>query len=181
MQTILSLAKLSAFAAESDMTQQILEINRKLHLIEHQSQIDHSILTSLGFDVNQLRVLQPNEMIELYISEEYTEATEVEFRKALELLVYVEDEIDFRNRIWCSAIKRDDWLNINMDAPLDKISETIFFKLVELCFMLDGEIQSTLPPVDVFLTAGELAEELSHKSFQYLLKLAYEHIRETFK
>lgn len=151
-------------------------------MIEHQSQIDNDILTALGFDVNQLRVLQPSEIIELYISEGYTRATEVEFRKALELLIYVDDdEIEFRNRIWCAAIKRDDWRNINMDVPLDKISETLFFKLVELCFMLDGEIESTLPPVDIFLTASELSDFLSSKSFQYLLKLSYEHIRETFK
>lgn len=178
---MLSLSKLAAFSAEMDLSQQIVEINKELHLIEHQSQIDNEILTAHGFDVNNLRVLEPNEMIELYISEEYTTATEIEFRKALELLCYVDDEIEIRNRIWCSAIKRDEWHNVNMDAPLDKISETLFFKLVELCFMLDGEINSTLPPVDVFLTASELSGILSSKPVQYLLKLAYEHIYETFK
>src|SRR5690349_15484246 len=152
---MLSLAKLAAFAAENDMTQQIKEINSELHLIEHQHQIDQDILIALGFDINNLRVLLPNEMIELYISEEYKTSTEVEFRKALELLTYVDDEIDVRNRIWCAAIKRDDWLNVNMDAPLDKISETLFFKIVELCYMLDGDI-SSLPPIDVFLTSSEL-------------------------
>lgn len=178
---MLSLAKLSAFAAEMDMTDQIMEINRELHLIEHQTQIDHDILTSLGFDVNNLRVLQPEEMIELYISEEYTSATEIEFRKALELMVFVEDSLEMRNKIWSATIKRDSWLNVNMDAPLDKISETLFYKLVELCYMLDGDISSVLPPVDTFLTSPDLESLTRDKSFQYLLKLAYEHIRETFK
>lgn len=178
---MLSLAKLSAVAADKDMTDQIIEINRELHLIEHQTQIDHDILTSLGFDVNNQRVLQPEEMIELYISEEYTTANEIEFRKALELVVFVEDSLEMRNKIWSAAIKRDNWLNVNMDAPLDKVSETLFFKLVDLCYMLDGEVASVLPPVDAFLTSPDLEHLTREKSFQYLLKLAYEHIRETFK
>lgn len=178
---MLSLAKLSAFAADMDMSQLIEDINRELHLIEHQSQIDSEILTALGFDVANLRVLQPEEMIELYISDEYATATEVEFRKALELLTYVDDSLEYRNKIWSASIKRDDWLNVNMDAPLDKINETLFYKLVELCFMLDGEIEGALPPIDTFLTSPDLGHLLSNKSFQYLLKLAYEHIRESFK
>lgn len=178
---MLSLAKLSAFAADMDMSQLIEDINRDLHLIEHQSQIDNEILVSLGFDVANLRVLQPEEMIELYISDEYTTATEVEFRKALELLTYVDDTLEYRNKIWSASIKRDNWLNVNMDAPLDKINETLFYKLVELCFMLDSEVDGVLPPIDTFLTSPDLGDLLSNKSFQYLLKLAYEHIRESFK
>lgn len=178
---MLSLAKLAAIAAEMDMSQQIVEINRELHLIDHQGQIDQDILIALGYDVDNLRVLQPEEMIELYISDEYAMATENEFRKAIELLVYADDELELRNKIWCASIKRDDWLNVNMDAPLDKINDTLFFKLVELCYNLDGEIDSCLPPIDVFLTSPELDDLLREKSFQYLLKLAYEHIRDNFK
>lgn len=178
---MLSLAKLSAFAAEMDMADQIKEISRELHLIEHQTQIDNDILTSLGFDVNNMRVLQPEEMIELYISEEYKSATEVEFRKALELMVFVEDSLEMRNKIWSAAVKRENWLNVNMDAPLDKIRETLFYKLVELCYLLDGDISSVLPPVDTFLTSPDLESLTSEKSFQFLMKVAYEHIRDTFK
>lgn len=179
---MLSLAKLSAYAAETDMSQQIEVINRELHLIEHQRQINSEILTELGFDVANMRVLQADEIISLYISEEYTTATEVEFRRALELLVYVDDDVlGYGNKIWCAAVKRDDWQNVNMDAPLDKISETLFYKLVELCFMLDGEIDNTLPPIDMFLNSLELEDLLQEESFEYLLKLAYEHIRENFK
>lgn len=177
---MLSLAKLSAFAAELDMHQQISDINRELHLIEHQREIDPEILTALGFDVDNLRVLQPEEMIELYISEEYTKATEVEFRKALELLAYVGDGLEYRNKIWCAAVKRDDWLNVNMEAPLDKINETLFYKLVELCYMLDGDLEN-IPPVDTFLTSPDFGSLVHDKTFQYLLKLGYEHIQATFK
>lgn len=175
------MSKLSAYAAEADMSDQIANINTELHLIEHQSQIDREILVGVGFDVDNMRVMQPEEMIHLYISDEYTTATEVELRKALELLPFVDDPLEFRNKIWSAAIKKDSWLNVNMDAPLDKISESNFYKLVELCFILDGEVSLSLPPVDTFLTSPELGELLGETSFQYLLKLAYEHISETFK
>ena len=179
---MLSLAKLSAFAAEMDMTQHIEDINKELHLIDHQSQIDTDVLISLGFDVENLRVLQADEMIDLYVSEEYATATEIEFRKALELLVYIDNSLEHRNKIWGAVIKRDNWLNVNMDAPLDKINETLFYKLAELCYMLDGDIVNALPPIDTFLTSSsDLGHLLSEKSFQYLLKLAYEHIYGSFK
>lgn len=178
---MLSLSKLAAFAAETDMSEQIEGINKELLLIEHQGQLDTDVLLSLGFNVNEQRVLQPEEIIELYISDDYTTATEIEFRKALELLEYIDDSLEYRQKIWCAAILRDNWLAFNMDSPLDKINETLFFKLVELCFMLDNEVSSSLPPLDAFLTASELRDMLSEKSFQYLLKLAFEHISETFK
>lgn len=178
---MLSLAKLSAYAADIDLSVQMETINRELHLIEHQCQIDPEIFIALGFDMDNLRVLQPEEMIELYISEDYTTSTEIEFRKAIELLAYVDDAIDFRNEIWCSAIKKDNWFDINMDAPFDKIRETTFYKLVELCYILDNSIEVFVPPVDALLTSSELKSLLSQKSFAYLLKLTYEHITENFK
>ncbi|CRL07223.1 CLUMA_CG020204, isoform A [Clunio marinus] len=178
--TKLSLAKLSAYAAEMDMSQQIKDITKELHLIEHQNQIDKQILTDLGFDAKNMRVLQPGQMIELHISREYKNATEIEFRKAFELLAYVDDSLEYRNKIWSEAIERDDWLKIDIEAPLDRIVETLFFKLVELCYMLDGEIENTLPPIDIFTTSPEL-NHWNNKKFQFLIKLAYEHIRDTFK
>lgn len=146
---------------------------------KHYQQITE--LIALGFEMDNMRVLQAEEMIELYISEDYTTSTEIEFRKALELLSYVEYSLEYRNKIWCAAIKKDNWLSINLDNPLDKISETIFYKLVDLCFILDNDLEMYVPPVDTFLTAMELEDFLSEKSFVYLIKLTYEHIRETFK
>lgn len=177
---MLSLAKLSAYAAEQNMQQHIERINKELYLIEHQSQLDENVLNNLGFDTNNLRVLQPEEMIELYISDDYTTASEVEFRKALELVNFVEEKVEYRNKIWCAAIKKDNWLNVNMDAPLDKINEFLFHKLVEVCFLLDNSLE-LLPPVNVFLTSPELEQYLAQSTFQYLMKLTYEHIQENFK
>jgi nuclear pore complex protein Nup133 len=162
------------------MQQQIQKINQQLLLIEHQSQIDENVLNSLGFDTNNLRVLKPEEMIELYISDDYSSATEVEFRKALELVAFVEDKLEYTNKIWCAAILKDNWLNVNMDSPFDKITEFLFFKLVDVCFLLDGNLEF-LPSINVILSSPDLEDFLNHSSFQYLMKLCYEHIQENFK
>lgn len=180
-QIMFSMAKLAAYAADMDMSQQIDAINRELHLIEHQNQIDPEILIGLGFDMKNLRALQPEEMIQLYISPEYLTSTEVEFRKALELLAYVEDTLEYRNKIWYAAIKKDNWIDINLDSSTEKITETIFYKLVELCYILENDLEVFMPPIDVFLTAEELEDLLSNEKFVYLIKLAYENIMETFK
>lgn len=70
-------------------------------------------------------------------------ATEYDYRKALELLMYVDDSIDVRHKIWCSAILRDNWTSYNANAPLDELQNMMLFKLIDLCFML-GKIAINL-------------------------------------
>lgn len=70
-------------------------------------------------------------------------ATEYDYRKALELLMYVDDSIDVRHKIWCNAILRDNWTSYNANAPLDELQNMMLFKLIDLCFML-GKIAINL-------------------------------------
>lgn len=44
----------------------------------------------------------------------------------------------------------------------------------------DTEIDDILPPIEDFLTAPELAQLTSEKSFQFLFKLGYEYIHESY-
>lgn len=178
--TMLSLAKLAAFAAESDLSQHIEDLEKELHLIEHQEQIPSDMAEMFGYDTKNFKVMKPEEMIDLYIAEENEGANEEDFRKALELLEYVEDPFEYRHKIWCAAIMKDDWTNFNMAAPLEKMQEMLFFKLIDLCYLLDHEIESFLPPIDSFLTASELLHLSNDKSFQYLIKLGYEHIYQSY-
>lgn len=177
---MLSLAKLSALAAESDLVQQINEINSELHLIEHQELLPQHLLLAFGYDINNQRVLQPEEIIDIYISEDNENPSEVDYRKALELLEYVEEPLEYRHKIWCGAIKNDSWVDYNMNSPLDALQDLLFFKLIDLCYILDNEIENFLPPIDSFLTALELGPLINEKSFQFLLKLGYEHIYESY-
>ncbi len=66
-----------------------------------------------------------------------------------------------------------------MAAPLEKMQELLFFKLIDLCYLLEHDL-SFLPPIDSFLTASELLHLSNEKSFQYLLKLGFEHIYQSY-
>lgn len=42
----------------------------------------------------------------------------------------------FRNEIWCKAITKDNWTELDSNAPLDAIQDLLFFRLAELCITL---------------------------------------------
>lgn len=117
---------------------------------------------------------------QLLICEENETATEADFRKALELLAYMDESDEVRRKIWCAAILRDDWKTVNVDAPQEDLQNLVFFKLVDLCFFMDTDLREFLPPLEHFLEASELGELTQSKSFQYLFKLGYEYIGEAY-
>ncbi|XP_055603804.1 nuclear pore complex protein Nup133 [Uranotaenia lowii] len=178
---MLSLSKLCALAAEGDFSTQISEINSEAKLLDLQEQIPEEILNIYGYDTKNAKVLSPEEIVDLYIADEYTKSSETEFRKALELLDFVEEPMEVRHKIWCAAILRDNWETYNRNAPLDTMQNMMFFRLIDLCYILDGELENFLPAVENFLTAPELGELVESKAFQYLIKLGYEHIYESYR
>uniref|UniRef100_A0A182MU25 Nucleoporin Nup133/Nup155-like N-terminal domain-containing protein n=1 Tax=Anopheles culicifacies TaxID=139723 RepID=A0A182MU25_9DIPT len=179
---ILCLAKLCLLAAEGDTFQaQIDAINSELELIEIQENIPTEILDMFGYDTQHVKVLTPEEIVDLYIADEYSQSSEKEFHYALSLLPFVEDPIEIRHRIWCAAIQRDSWEEYNKNAPLDSMQNMLFFRLIDLCYISDaGELENFLPPLESFLNATELGDLTQSKSFQYLMKLGYEHISESY-
>ncbi|XP_053688434.1 nuclear pore complex protein Nup133 isoform X2 [Sabethes cyaneus] len=178
---MLSLSKLCALAAEGDFSSQIAEINSEARLMDLQEQIPVEVLNIYGYDIRNAKVLTPEEIVDLFIADEYNKSSEAEFRKALELLDFVEEPMEVRHKIWCAAILRDNWEDYNRNAPLDTMQNMMFFRLIDLCYILDGELENFLPPVESFLTATELGELVESKSFQYLIKLGYEHIYDSYK
>lgn len=118
--------------------------------------------------------------LQLFIAEEHEEATEFDYQKALALISHVEEPADVRHKIWCSAILRDAWDAYNINAPQETLQNLMFFKLVDLCFFLDGDLEDFLPPIDDLLDAPELGSLTASKSFQFLLRLCYEHIFESY-
>ncbi|XP_052902993.1 nuclear pore complex protein Nup133 [Anopheles moucheti] len=180
---ILCLAKLCLLAAEGDTFQaQIDAINAELELIEIQENIPTEILDMFGYDTKHVKVLTPEEMVDLYIADEYGQSSEKEFHYALSLLPFVEEPIEIRHRIWCAAIQRDTWEEYNKNAPLDSMQNMLFFRLIDLCYISDaGDLENFLPPLESFLNAPELGDLTQSKSFQYLMKLGYEHISESYR
>lgn len=99
----------------------------------------------------------------------------------MELLRYVENPEDCQIKIWCAAILKDDWEDYLPDAPLDKMQNMMFFKLIDLCYLLDGSLDKFLPPLQSLLNAPELASISDSKNFQFLIKFGYEYISDAYR
>ncbi|XP_022210631.2 nuclear pore complex protein Nup133 [Drosophila obscura] len=180
--SMLSLSKLAAFAApDSDLTAQVEKINADLTLIEYQSQLSHDVLQNFGLDPVEQKVLKAEDIIDLYIAEENESATEVEFGKALELLSFVEQPYDLRHKIWCAAIRRDNWIDYDPNNAVEYMQKLMFFKIIEISELMGQENDNFLPPMEEFLESTELDDMPQNKSFQYLLKLTYEYVADMFK
>uniref|UniRef100_A0A1B0C426 Uncharacterized protein n=1 Tax=Glossina palpalis gambiensis TaxID=67801 RepID=A0A1B0C426_9MUSC len=51
----------------------------------------------------------------------------------------------------------------------------------ELCRLIDGDCEGFLPSMDEFLNSRDLGDLVTNKALQYLLKLIYEYIHDTYK
>lgn len=173
--TILSLAKL-AFCATQESKEAVERINSELNLIEYQLALRPDLLQAFGFDVQNQRPLAAEEIIDLLVSDENEQGSEEDFRRALELLPYVEDALEARHKIWCGAILRDNWTAIDLRAPEKALQKLTFFKLVECCYLLDGHVRDLIPPAQTFLNAPELGSLSQDKTFQFMLKYGYEQL-----
>lgn len=141
---------------------------------------------------------------QLFIADENTDATEEDYQKALNLTPFVDDPLDMKHKIWCTAILRDNWDTYNVNAPLETVLNFMFYKLIDLCliscksistwyfqhfesifkcqnFFIDVDLDEFLPPLHELMDAPELGLLAASKSFQFLLKLIYEYFYETYK
>lgn len=127
----------------------------ELALLMHQEQLPVAVLQAYDLDPNTMRVLTALELIDvcvyqwpfffnsfiykrivlqMYICDENVLANELDFKKALDLLNYLEDfdeRESQRLRIWAKAILRDAWTQFDTDNVLQSINGTIFFKIIE--------------------------------------------------
>ncbi|XP_030369788.1 nuclear pore complex protein Nup133 [Scaptodrosophila lebanonensis] len=180
--SMLALAKLAVLAAaDPNLTPQIDQINADLLIIEYQEHLGHDVLQSFGFDATDQKVLKVEEIINLYITEENETANEFDFRKALELLNFVDQPYDMRHKVWCAAIKRDNWSDYDPNNAVDYMQQLLFFKVIKVSKSLGQDSDSFLPPIEDFLDSSELGNLPQQKSFQYLLKLTYEYVADLFK
>lgn len=140
--TMLSLAKLSKLASPTTTDEHdanVQNINAQLDLVAFQEELPDYVLERYGYNVLKPSVIPPKDIISLYICSEYKDAGEVEFKKALEVLRYIDNEElkeELNLKIWRNAILRDSWNLGSTDAPLEVLQHTLFFKLVDLAIML---------------------------------------------
>ncbi|KAJ8941363.1 hypothetical protein NQ314_010426 [Rhamnusium bicolor] len=173
--TMLSLSKLAKLAGPNttDSKSYIENINSHLELITFQEDLPDYVLQEFGYDTLKPRVIPPKDLVHLYICNEYTDAGELEFKKALDILPFIEDEElreELHLKIWRSAILRDSWTYKNLDYPLEILQGTLFFRLVDLSIALGANPNSLLPPLDT-LTEDQCMQDLQdNKNFQFLIK-----------
>lgn len=178
--SMLSLSKLALLASDDpkyEVTECVKRIDNELALIAHQEDLPAQVLTTYGYDIEKLRVLTPTELITLYTSEDNVVGYEYDFKKALDLLEYVEPEEDkaaLKLRIWARAAKRDQWDTVGKN-PEQQVQETIFFKLMDLAHFMGDKVNEFLPPVDTLLMEPELGSLAASSNFQFLIKLVYEY------
>lgn len=139
--TMLSLCKLSKLAAPNTLPSDsyVEDVNSQLELITFQEELPDYVLEQYGYDTLKPCVIPAKDLINLYICSEYKDASEVEFKKALDLLIYVENE-DLREElslsVWRNAILRDSWNVETVDSPMDILQHTLFFRLADLALIL---------------------------------------------
>jgi len=139
--SMLSLAKLALLASdesEDNVIDYVKTIDNELGLIAYQEDLPTQVLTTYGYDIEKLRVLIPRELIMLYTSSDNVVANEYDFKKALDLLDYVEreeDKLSLKLQIWARAARRNQWDSVDKN-PEQQIQETLFFKLMDLTFFM---------------------------------------------
>ena len=156
--TQLSMAKLTALAGDDSETraQQLAMVDQEMCLGVAQEQLPTQVLGQFGFDRENMTVLSPRVLIELFVGEENVEADHIEFKKALDLLNFVNMDEEERNRtwlhIWCRSILRNTWTDIDKDNPIKSVRDTVFFRLVEFSFMQGSDLTTYLPKPEMILT-----------------------------
>ncbi|XP_072378626.1 nuclear pore complex protein Nup133 [Diabrotica undecimpunctata] len=182
--TMLSLSKLAKLAGPttSDLDFYVEKVNNRLGLINYQEELPDYVLQQFGYDTMKPSVIPPKDLIALHICKEYSDASEFEFKKALDILNFVDDDEtrdELHLNIWRSAILRDSWNFRNLDSPMEVLNTTLFYKIVDLLLDLGVNPQILLPPMSILLEGPELQRLKDNPNFQFLIKTAYEYINRT--
>ncbi|XP_063957430.1 nuclear pore complex protein Nup133-like [Lytechinus pictus] len=178
--TLLSLGKLAALASDNDHQREINEINADLDVITHHEQLPRDLIQKLNLNEVDLPCMTPQQLIELYISEKNINSNEYDFKKALDLLQYLHKDgsqySDLRLRIWCRAILRDEWNEMQGVDPWDYFKDSIFFKTAAKARQEGLNLMECLPDPDALLQHYELDRMRDNAQFQYLLRTGFEQI-----
>uniref|UniRef100_A0A8D1WEX7 Nucleoporin Nup133/Nup155-like C-terminal domain-containing protein n=1 Tax=Sus scrofa TaxID=9823 RepID=A0A8D1WEX7_PIG len=113
--TLLGLSKLAALASdfsEDILQEKIEEMAEQERFLLHQETLPEQLLAEKQLSLSAMPVLTASQLIGLYICEENRRANDYDFKKALDLLEYIDEEEDvnindLKLEILCKALQRD--------------------------------------------------------------------------
>ncbi|KAM3931156.1 nuclear pore complex protein Nup133 [Leptodactylus fuscus] len=182
--TLLGLSKLAALASdfrEDTLRDKIEEISNQERFLLYQETLPKQILENKRWELNVMPLLSPLTLIKLYISEDNRRANEYDFKKALDLLEYIneDEEVDIealKLDILCRALKRDMWSALDgKDDPIDAAKDSIFIKVLQKLQNEGKDLKNYLPDVNVLLQSDELESLKRDRCFEFVLKANYEY------
>ncbi|XP_069091086.1 nuclear pore complex protein Nup133 [Pleurodeles waltl] len=182
--TLLGLSKLAALASgfPEDVTQEkVEEIAEQERFLLHQETLPSQLQEEKQMNLNIMPVLTPVQLIKLYISEDNRRANEYDFKKALDLLEYIneeeEEDLDaLKLEILSKALQRNNWANSeDNDDPIESSKDTVFVKIMHKLLNAGVVLKNYLPEVKDLLQAEELENLRSNPYFEFVLKANYEY------
>ncbi|XP_073194155.1 nuclear pore complex protein Nup133 isoform X3 [Lepidochelys kempii] len=184
--SLLGLSKLAALASDfsEDLLQEkIEEISEQERFLLHQETLPEQLLADKQLNLSVMPVLTAPQLIDLYICDENRRANEYDFKKALDLLEYIDEEEevdvnDLKLKILCKALQRDScsWSSSEgKDDPIEASKDSIFVKILQKLLKEGVQLSEYLPEVKDLLQADELGNLKSNLYFEFVLKANYEH------
>ncbi|XP_053154433.1 nuclear pore complex protein Nup133 isoform X2 [Hemicordylus capensis] len=181
--TLLGLSKLAVLASDiSDviMNEKIEEMAEQERFLLHQETLPEQLLKERELNLSEMPVLSAPQLIELYICDENRRANEYDFKKALDLLEYMDEDEqmdinDLKLKILCKALQRDNWSSSEgKDDPIEASKDSIFVKILQKLLKEGVPLNEYLPEVMDLLHADELGNLKSNPYFEFVLKANYE-------
>lgn len=182
--TLLALSKLAALASdlnEEDVNKHVDDIVEQERFLLHQETLPRQLLEEKQQNPDTMPVLSAHNLIQLYICDDNRQANEYDFKKALDLLEYIEeeDEVDteaLKCEILGKALRKDDWSTADgNDDPLEAAKDSVFVKILLKLIQEGVPLQTYLPDVKDLLDLEELSTLKSKPYFEFVLKANYEH------
>uniref|UniRef100_A0A8C0LPM2 Nuclear pore complex protein Nup133 n=1 Tax=Canis lupus dingo TaxID=286419 RepID=A0A8C0LPM2_CANLU len=182
--TLLGLSKLAALASdfsEDILQEKIEEMAEQERFLLHQETLPEQLLAEKQLSLSAMPVLTAPQLISLYICEENRRANEYDFKKALDLLEYIDEEEDvnindLKLEIFCKALQRDNWSSSDgKDDPIEVSKDSIFVKILQKLLKDGIQLSEYLPEVKDLLQADQLGSLKSNPYFEFVLKANYEY------
>ncbi|XP_068176928.1 nuclear pore complex protein Nup133 [Antennarius striatus] len=182
--TLLALSKLTVLASdlpEDELNKQVDDILEQERFLLHQETLPRQLLEEKQQDPDTMPLLNAHNLIQLYICDDNRRANEYDFKKALDLLEYIEEEdcVDIESlkcEILGKALRRNDWSSADgIDDPLEAAKDSTFVKILLKLIQEGVSLQTYLPDVKDLLDLDELSCLKSKPYFEFVLRANYEH------